>query len=90
MAKAYSDDLRLRAINLMKKETKTKVAELLGITIQTLCKWWKLYTQSNILIPKVPTFERKKKVNYNEIEIFINKYPDKTLKEVGNVFGVSG
>ncbi len=39
MAKAYSDDLRIRAINLIEQGfTKTKVAKTLDITIQTLYK----------------------------------------------------
>lgn len=89
MAKAYSDDLRLRAINLMKKNTKVKVASLLGITIQTLCKWWKLYNEKGITTAIKPKFERYKKVDYNIIREYIDKYPDKTLKEIGRKFGYS-
>jgi len=90
MAKAYSDDLRLRAIRLIeKKETKTRVSELLGITIQTLCKWWKLYRFSNILTPKIPIFERKKKVDYEELKRYVESNPDKTLKDIGKRFDIS-
>lgn len=90
MAKAYSDDLRLRAINLMKKEQKIKVAHLLGIIIQTLCKWRKLYKEKGIATAIKPEFERKRKVNYEEIAEYITLNPDKTQKEIGEKFKVSG
>jgi len=90
MAKAYSSDLRLRAIKLIEsKKTKTEVSALMGVTIQTLCKWWKLYKEHNIVEAQIAKFERVKKVNYQDLSFYVNSHPDQTLKEIGDQFNIS-
>jgi len=90
MSKACSNDLRSIALKLIEDDkTKTDVSDLLGITIQTLCKWWKLYKEKGITEPIKPMFERKTKVDRQDLLFFVKENPDKTLKELGKAFGVS-
>ena len=90
MAKAYSSDFRLRALKLIKQgKTQAEVSNLMDITVQTLCKWWKLYKSEGITEAKKPNFARKRKVNYKAVEKFVINYPDKTLSEIGNHFNLS-
>ena len=88
--KAYSSDLRIRALKLMEGiMTQRKVSELLGITVQTLSKWWKLYKDKGIVEPIKPVFTRKRKVDYNSLLEFVYKNPSKTLLEIGKEFKLS-
>jgi hypothetical protein len=56
-------------INDLKKEIKQETEKTKGemknlelrITIQTLCKWWKLYTEKGITTAIKPEFERKRR-----------------------------
>ena len=90
MAKAYSSDLRLRSLKLIEQgKLQTEVSDLMGVTVQTLCKWWKLYRLNGITNAKKPDFIRKRKVDYQKVENFIKNYPDKTLFEIGDHFGLS-
>ena len=61
----------------------------MGVTVQTLCKWWRLYRLSGVTDPKKPDFIRKRKVDYQKIENFVINHPDKTLFEIGDHFGLS-
>ena len=88
--KPYSNDLRQRALKLIEGGMKQiKVAKLFGVTVQTLCKWWKLYKINNISEPIKPVFIRTLKVDRDVLLRFVEQNPNKTLKEIGQEFGCS-
>ena len=88
--KQYSNDLRQRALKLIEGGMKQiKVAKLFGVTVQTLCKWWKLYKINNISEPIKPVFIRTLKVDRDVLLRFVEQNPNKTLKEIGQEFGCS-
>jgi transposase len=90
MVQAYSKDLRTRVINRIKdgKETHQEVADIFEVGIATLRRWVKLHKETGSVDCKVATVTRPRKVDYNKAKKFIEKNPDKTLKEIGQKFGV--
>jgi transposase len=90
MVQAYSNDLRIRVINRLKnsKESHQEIADNFEIGVATLRRWIKLQKETGSLDCKVPTVTRPRKVNYKKAQRFIEKNPDKTLKEIGDKFGV--
>ena len=88
MAKAYSLDLRQRVFDLLKKgESKLSIARNLNVATKTILKWQKRYEKTGSMEKITPTVTRPRKVNYKEAQIFIEKNPDKTLKEIGVAIG---
>jgi transposase len=89
MAKAYSEDLRIRVVNRVKenKESHQQIADNYGVGVATLRRWIKLHKDTGSLLHKVPTVTRPRKVNYKKAQKFIEKNPDKTLKEIGAAIG---
>ena len=88
MAKAYSLDLRQRVFDLLKKgESKLSIARTLNVATKTILKWQKRYEKTGSMEKITPTVTRPRKVNYKEAKIFIEKNPDKTLKEIGVAIG---
>ncbi|MBM5782749.1 MAG: hypothetical protein FJ368_04935 [Pelagibacterales bacterium] len=90
MVQAYSKDLRVRVINRLKngKESHQEIADNFEIGVATLRRWVRLHKETGSLDCKVPTVTRPRKVNYKKAQKFIEKNPDKTLKEIGEKFGV--
>ncbi len=90
MARAYENDLRIRVVTRAKEyqESYQKIADIFDIGIATLKRWIKLYNESGSIESKIPTSTRPRKVNYKKVQKFIEKNPDKTLKEVGEQFKV--
>jgi transposase len=89
MAKAYSLDLRERVFDLLAKgKSKLFIEETLGVATKTILKWQKRYDEVGSMERIVPVTTRPRKVNYKKAQKFIEKNPDKTLKEIGEKFGV--
>jgi transposase len=89
MAKAYSLDLRERVFDLLSRgKSKLFIEETLGVATKTILKWQKRYEEVGSMERIVPVTTRPRKVNYKKAQKFIEKNPDKTLKEIGNQFGV--
>jgi transposase len=90
MAQAYSNDLRVRVINRIQdgKESHQQVADIFDVGVATVRRWIKLHKETGSLNCKVPTVTRPRKVDYKKAQKFIAKNPDKTLKEIGQKFGV--
>ena len=91
MPRPYSKDLRIRVINRVKedKELHQQIADNFGIGVATLRRWIQLYKETGSLDHKVPVVTRPRKVDYKKIQKFIEKNPDKTLKEIGTKFKIS-
>ena len=89
MAKAYSLDLRERVFDLLAKgKSKLFIEETLGVATKTILKWQRRYEEVGSMERIVPVATRPRKVNYRKAKKFIEKNPDKTLKEIGDQFGV--
>jgi transposase len=90
MAQSYSNDLRIRVINRLKdgEESHQEIADNFEIGVATLRRWIKIHKETGSIDCKVPTSTRPRKVDYKKAQKFIEKNPDKTLKEIGEKFGV--
>lgn len=91
MVKAYGEDLRIRVVNRVKdgKESHQEVADIFDVGIATLRRWIRLHKDTGSLARRVPTVTRPRKVDYKKAQKFIEKNPDKTLKEIGQKFKVT-
>ena len=91
MVKAYGEDLRIRVVSRVKdgKESHQEVADIFDVGVATLRRWIKLYKDTGSLAHMVPTVTRPRKVDYKKVQKFIEKNPDKTLKEIGKKFKVT-
>ncbi len=88
MAKAYSLDLRRRVFDLLLKgESKLFIASTLKVSTKTILKWKKRYEETGSMERIIPVVTRPRKVDYKEAQKFIEKNPDKTLKEIGSAIG---
>jgi len=90
MAKAYSLDLRQRVFDLLAKgKSKLFIEETLGVATKTILKWQKRYEETGIMDRIIPKSTRPRKVDYEKVQKFVEKNPDKTLKEIGERFKIS-
>lgn len=91
MPRPYSKDLRIRVVNRVKesKELHQQIADNFGIGVATLRRWIQLYKETGSVEHKVPTVTRPRKVDYKKVQKFVEKNPDKTLKEIGERFKIS-
>ena len=88
MAKAYSLDLRQIVFDLLAKgKTKLFIEDKLGVTTKTILKWQKRYEEVGSMEKIIPVATRPRKVDYKKAQKFIEKNPDKTLKEIGVAIG---
>jgi transposase len=88
MAKAYSLDLRQRVFDLLNKgKSKLFIEETLGVSTKTILKWQRRYESTGSIDKIIPITTRPRKVNYKKAKKFIEKNPDKTLKEIGAAIG---
>ena len=89
MAKAYSLDLRQRVFDLLSKgKSKLFIEETLGVTTKTILKWQKRYEETGLMDKIIPNLTRPRKVDYKKVQKFVERNPDKTLREIGDKFGV--
>jgi transposase len=88
MAKAYSLDLRQRVFDLLSKgKSKLFIEETLGVSTKTILKWQRRYESTGSIDKIIPIATRPRKVNYKKAKKFIERNPDKTLKEIGAAIG---
>ncbi len=90
MPKAYSQDLRIRAINYLKEGKKQiEVAKILKIGVASVKRWWHLYRKYGNILPRRPIQTRPRATNYDKIILYVNQNPDSTLKEIASAFNIS-
>ena len=91
MAKPYSLDLRIRVIeNLVEGNiTQAEVANIFKVSLRTVKRWAKLHKKTGSIKPKILISTKPRKVDYKKAQKFIEKNPDKTLKEIGEKFKVT-
>ncbi len=90
MAKAYSQDLRKRALNLIESGMSiTDVSRVLEISRPTLYKWQRHLISTGSTAPKVPgapTWLSKIK-DWNKFEKFVKQHGEKTQEEMAILWG---
>ena len=90
MAKSYSQDLRKRALNLIKSGMSiTDVSRLLDISRPTLYKWQHQLKTTGSTAPKIPgppTWLSKIK-DLQKFKEFVLNHGDKTQEEMARLWG---
>ena len=90
MAIAYSQDLRVRAMKLIKTGVSvTQVSRLLMISRPTLYRWLQHLesTGSTAPKPRVPPPQLAKIQDWKKFEEFVERHGDKTQKELAQLWG---
>ena len=89
MAKPYSLDLRIRVIENLKdgSMTQQEAADAFRISLRTIKRWTKINKRNGSMEPKKALVTKPRKVDYLKAKNFIEKNPDKTLKEIGTYIG---
>ena len=90
MANPYSEDLRVRALNLMTSGVSlSKVSRLLLISRPTLYRWKHQLEQTGATAPKktVPPPQPSNIRDWDKFQEFVNIHSDKTQKELAQLWG---
>ena len=77
---AYSKDIRMRALELLKIQTEQSVSEILFIGVRTLSRW-KLEARGGKYESDYG-YERKRSIDRDKIESYISNNPDAYLREI--------
>jgi transposase len=91
----YSNDLRIKVINLIKQGKKqTEVSKLLQIDKSTIYRWYKAFKHTGSIKPRSYNQNQDRiKIDLNKIEEIIIKEPSLTLwqiaRKIGNVTNVT-
>ena len=88
--KAYSTDLRTRVIRYIEEgNTQRATSRLFSVSKSAVQRWWQRYQEEGSLKARVQ-LGSKGRVDQKALELYVKKNPNKTLKEIGNAFNVSG
>ena len=88
MPKCYSIHLRKKVIlNIKKGLSFSEISTQFQIDYMTVKKWLKMYTKGSLQDPK-PKPRKPKKLNPNDLKIFVDKNPDLTIKQIADHFKV--
>lgn len=86
---AYSYDLRSKALNYIEKGgSQVDASRIFGVTVQTLINWAKRKKCGN-LAPNTTKKRPPQKLETEKLKAYIQKYPDKYLREIADQFGVT-
>ena len=89
MVKAYSQDLRIKVINYINEgNSKFEACKIFKIGRYNIYRWIRQQKLTGNLKQKEVT-RQARKVHYQKLQEIIEKYPDKTLKELGKIFNMS-
>ena len=85
----YSIDLRQRVLDYHESGHKIKeTCEIFSISRHTVYRWVKVKKETGSIAPKVRTHGAIK-LNDEGLIKYIKEYPDKTLREYGDQFGLT-
>ena len=92
IARPYSYDLRQKAVAAVLKGAKlVEVSELFGISIRTVQRWLKMWSETGDYRPK-QNYQKghsAKLTDWERFRQFVEANPGLTQKEMGAVLGVS-
>ena len=85
----YSNDLREKVINYLKKgKTQKEASEVFEVHRNTVSRWNKRYCEEGSCRAR-KRLGYKSKLSYNKIELFVKNRPDTKLSEIAIEFGIS-
>lgn len=88
MPKCYSIHLRKKVISNIKKGLSfSQISTQFQIDYMTVKRWWEMYKEGFLQDSK-PKPRKPKKLNPNDLEIFVNKNPDLTIKQIADHFSL--
>jgi transposase len=89
MTRVYSLDLRERVINHIKSGNSQKATvEIFKVSKSTVSRWWIRYKNDGEFGAK-KRLGSKGKINKEQLVIYVEANPDKTLAEISTIFNVS-
>ena len=89
MVKAYSQDLRIKVINYINEgNSKVEACKIFKIG-RDIIYWWIRQQKLTGNLKQKEVTRQARKVHYQKLQEIIEKYPDKTLKELGKIFNMS-
>jgi transposase len=85
----YDISIRQKVLSLLTNgKTQEEVSEFLNISIRTIQRWLRCEKLGESLKPKTNN-PRQRKIDKDALLKYVKEFPDKTLKEMGVVFGVA-
>ena len=85
----YDISIRQKVLSLLKNgKTQEEVSNFLSISTRTIQRWCRIEKLGESLKPKTNN-PRQRKINKDDLLKYVKEFPDKTLKEIGKVFGVA-
>ena len=85
----YSNDLREKVINYLKKgKTQKEASEVFGVHRNTVSRWNKRYCEEGSCSAR-KRLGYKSKLDYSKIELFVKENGDSTLSSISIRFGIS-
>jgi transposase len=85
----YSYDLRIKALDYIEKMgSKVEASRIFGVTVQTLINWSKRKRLGN-LTPNPTRKKKPQKLDSEKLRAYIEKHPDRYLREIAEEFGVT-
>ena len=87
---AFSLDLRERVISYIQAgHNQSDTSKTFNLGIGTILNWIKLYQETGSLSPRPHGGGFQSKVDAEEFKKYVENYPDQTLHEMGEHFGIS-
>ena len=88
MPKSYSVHLRKKVVlNIKKGLSFSEISKQFQIDYMTVKKWLKMYKEGSLQDPK-PKTRKPKKLDPNDLKIFVDQNPDLTIKQIADHFKV--
>lgn len=85
----YSYDLRKKALDYIEKGgSKVEASQIFGVTVQTLINWVKR-KYAGKLMPSASREKKSQKLEAEKLKTYIEKHPDRYLREIAEEFGVT-
>jgi transposase len=84
----YSVDFRKKIMEHLETSTIHETAQRFKIAASSIIKWKKLLKETGSLKP-IKVIRKPRKIDYVKLREYVEKYPDKYLREIAEVFKVS-
>jgi hypothetical protein len=84
----YSVDFRKKVMKHLETSTIHETAQRFKIAASAISGWNKLLKEARDLKP-IPVIRKAMKIDYVKLREYIEKYPDKYLREIAEIFKVS-
>jgi transposase len=84
----YSVDFRKKVMEHLETSTIHETAKRFKVAASAISSWKKLLKETGSLKP-IPVSRKPRKIDYVKLREYVEKYPDKYLREIAEVFKVS-